>query len=314
MATSTELDGELQCILALLYQGVKEVDDSVAVAMDLSFMESVAAGLKEMRERHSRKWQDLKEQRQSANKVDQKLKDKGVELRDWHSKQFQALLRHQEIISMGREDVIAREARLVECKALLDAREQDISLREERLKAILHAKDDELDTLVQRRTKELEDGHKAALDVLATDSAAELKKLADELAAASSAKTDLDQQVAKLNEELAGSAKEGETLKEEARKVEALLNDVRSQLSSKDQGLADANGTIKELKARIGSLESSMESTNAREKQLANDLDTARRLRKDAEDRLENHSGQVDLWIKSLVDTAGRLTGQAEPR
>ena len=61
---------------------------AVAVAMDLSFMESVAAGLKEMRERHSWKWQELKEKHRSTNKVDQKLKDKGVELRDSHGKQF----------------------------------------------------------------------------------------------------------------------------------------------------------------------------------------------------------------------------------
>ena len=44
--------------------------DAAALAMDLSFMEFVVAGLKEMQERHSRKWQELKEQRQSANKVD----------------------------------------------------------------------------------------------------------------------------------------------------------------------------------------------------------------------------------------------------
>ena len=53
MAMSTELDKELQCILASLYQGVEEVDDSVAVAMDLSFMEFLAAGHKEMREQHN---------------------------------------------------------------------------------------------------------------------------------------------------------------------------------------------------------------------------------------------------------------------
>ena len=60
------------------------MDDSVTVTMDPSFMESVTVALKEMREQHSRKWQELKEQHQSANKVDQKLKDKGVELCDWH--------------------------------------------------------------------------------------------------------------------------------------------------------------------------------------------------------------------------------------
>ena len=51
---------------------------------------------------------------------------------------------------------------------------------------------------------------------LVADSATQLKKLADDLAAASSVKADLDQQVTKLTEELAGSAKEVSTLKEEA--------------------------------------------------------------------------------------------------
>ena len=63
MAMSTELDGELRCTLMSMYQGVEEVDDSVTIAMDLSFMESVVTGIKEMRERHSWKWQELKEQR-----------------------------------------------------------------------------------------------------------------------------------------------------------------------------------------------------------------------------------------------------------
>ena len=48
VATSMELDEELQCIPASLYQGVDEADNSVAVAMDLSFLESMAAGIKEM--------------------------------------------------------------------------------------------------------------------------------------------------------------------------------------------------------------------------------------------------------------------------
>ena len=49
---------------------------------------------------------------------------------------------------MAREDVIAREARMVERKALLDAREQYISSREEKLEATLRAKDDDLEVLV----------------------------------------------------------------------------------------------------------------------------------------------------------------------
>ena len=46
MMTSVELYEELQRILASLHQGFGEADDSVAVAMDLSFLESMVTGIK----------------------------------------------------------------------------------------------------------------------------------------------------------------------------------------------------------------------------------------------------------------------------
>lgn len=153
VVTSTELDEELQRILAALYQGVDEADDFVTVAMDLSFLESMEAGIKEMQGRHNQKWQVLKKQRESANKVDQQLRDKGNELCGWHDKQFQVLTRQHETISMAREDVTAREARLAERKALLDAKGQNISSREEKLGATLRAKDDDLEALVNNAPK-----------------------------------------------------------------------------------------------------------------------------------------------------------------
>ena len=94
---------------------------------------------------------------------------------------------------MAKEDVIAREAHLAKRAMLLNAREKDISSREEKLEATLHGKDEELEVLVQQRTKELEDMHKVSLDALTTDSAAWLKKVADDPATASAAKMDLDQ-------------------------------------------------------------------------------------------------------------------------
>ena len=104
--------------------------------------------------------------------MDQKLKDKCLELRKWNDKQFKVLMRQQETLLMTREDVMAREARLADRKACLDAREQEISLREEKLEATLRTKDEGLEVLVQKRTKELEDKHGAALNTLATNHAA----------------------------------------------------------------------------------------------------------------------------------------------
>ena len=71
---------------------------------------------------------------------------------------------------------------------------------------------------------------------MVADSTAHLKKLADDLSVASSAKTDLDQQVIRLTEELAGSTKEVVTLKEESRKAKILLKDVQTQLSFNPDG------------------------------------------------------------------------------
>ena len=129
---------------------------------------------------------------------------------------------------MAQEDVTAREVRLAKRITLLDANEKSISSREENFEAALRSKDEELEALVQQCTKELDDKHKAALDMLSTDFAAQLKKIADDLAAASVAKADLDQQVANLTEYLAGSAKEVSTLEEEAQKAEILLKDIQS--------------------------------------------------------------------------------------
>nr|XP_020157811.1 myosin heavy chain, striated muscle-like [Aegilops tauschii subsp. strangulata] len=220
--------------------------------------------------------QELKERRKSAGKVDQKLKDKCLELREWHDKQFKALMRQQDILQMTVH------------KASLDAREQEISLREENLEAILRAKDESLEALVQQRTKELEDKHGAALDTLATDQAARLKKLVNDLDATSSAKAELDRQVAKLNEDLAESAKKVEALKEEARQAVLHLADVKSQLSSKTQTLETANDNISDMRARIGSLEQLAEYLESRQQLLSKNLENARRLRQDAEDRLKN--------------------------
>jgi len=64
------------------------------------------------------------------------------------------------------------------------------------------------------------------------------------------------------------------------------------------------------MKARLVTLESGIESTGAREKQLMKDLDNTRILRKDTEDKLANQVEQRDLWIKNLVDIAERLSTQ----
>ena len=54
--TDAELDEELQRLLAPLRLGGEEVGDSATITMDLSFIESMVVGLKEMQARHNQKW------------------------------------------------------------------------------------------------------------------------------------------------------------------------------------------------------------------------------------------------------------------
>ena len=91
-----------------------------------------------------------------------------------------------------------------------------------------------------------------------------------------------------MTEDLARSSKEILALKEEARKAEATLEGVQSQLSSKSQDLDTANGTISNMKARVGSLEKDRKSATWCKKFLMADLNKARTLQRDAEDKLEN--------------------------
>ena len=55
LPTSAELDEYLQHLLAPLYQEAGEANDSGAIAMDLSFLESMATGVKEMHAQHNQK-------------------------------------------------------------------------------------------------------------------------------------------------------------------------------------------------------------------------------------------------------------------
>ena len=160
--------------------------------------------------------------------MDQRLKDKCLELHECHDKQFKVLMRQQETLQLMREDVTASEACLAERKASLDAKEGDISFREENLEATLRAKDKSLEALVQQCTKGLEDKHEVALATLATDHAAQLKRLFGDLGAASSANIELDRKVSELYKDLAESVKKVEALKEEARQTELHLAHVQS--------------------------------------------------------------------------------------
>ena len=58
----------------------------------------------------------------------------------------------------------AAEAVRNQHQAALDSQEEDLTVREAKLAAALRGKDEELEALVTRRTRELEQRHKEALD------------------------------------------------------------------------------------------------------------------------------------------------------
>ena len=86
-----------------------------------------------------------------------------------------------------------------------------------------------------------------------------------------------------------------EVLEEGARQAELHLADAQLQLSSKTQSLEMANGNINDMRARIGTLESVAESIESRQQLLSKNPDTAKRLRKDAKDKLKNRVDMSNL-------------------
>lgn len=166
---------------------------------------------------------------------------------------------------MAKEDVVARETRLAERKARLDAKKAEISSRNVALKLSLCNKEEEFEARLAQRTNEIEDGHKAALVVLSLTFATRLKEVSDQIGVAAAAKVELEARLGTLAEEVAKRGEEAEALKEEVRKSQAMLKEARSQLSSKSQDFDIANNTISGLQPRIASLEQKIESAGARE-------------------------------------------------
>ena len=108
----------------------------------------MGAGLKDGQHRYDLKWQAVKEQCDSAILMYKQLANKGNELREWYKKQSHSIMQQEEVLTMAKEDIAAREVHLAERKALLKAKEKDISAREGTLEAILHIKDEKLEALV----------------------------------------------------------------------------------------------------------------------------------------------------------------------
>ena len=71
----------------------------------------------------------------------------------------------------------AAEAVRNQHQAALDSQEEDLTVHEVKLAAALHGKDEELEALVTRRTRELEQRHKEALNAQALVHAGKVAEL-----------------------------------------------------------------------------------------------------------------------------------------
>ena len=60
-------------------------------------------------------------------------------------------MRQEEVFTMAKEDIVAREVRLAEREALLNTKDKNIYAREGNLEATLRGKDEELEALIQQR-------------------------------------------------------------------------------------------------------------------------------------------------------------------
>ena len=74
----------------------------------------------------------------------------------------------------------AAEAARAQHQAALNSQEEDLAVREDRLAATLHGKDEEAEKLVVQRTQELEWRHREALNALAQAHTGKVKELEDQ--------------------------------------------------------------------------------------------------------------------------------------
>ncbi|XBH84958.1 hypothetical protein VPH35_073000 [Triticum aestivum] len=173
-------------------------------------------------------------------------------------------------------------------EALLNAKVRDLAAREQTRTTTLHGKDIEIEALLKQQTQGLEDSHKKSIETQALENAAKLKEVANEAAAVTTAKEDLEIQVGKLKEDLVDSGKEIEALKGEAQKATLALGELQSQILAKDQELNDAAIIAEDVKSKLAGLESNLESTKEWDKLSAEKLAASETLQKNTEANLHS--------------------------
>nr|XP_020182071.1 tropomyosin-like [Aegilops tauschii subsp. strangulata] len=147
---------------------------------------------------------------------DRQLRKKVKELHTWYNDRSRELRSQEEKVVAAEEKARARDGKLTEREAQLNAKAKDLATQEQAMAAILHSKDDEIDELVRQWTQKLEEVHQKALETQVSVHAAKLKEAADKAIVASNTKAETEAKVGKLKEEMATSGKDIEALKIEA--------------------------------------------------------------------------------------------------
>src|SRR3990170_8181624 len=183
-------------------------------------------------------------------------------------------------------------------------------MREKALAAKLRGKDEEIEKLVTRRTQELEQKHKEALEALTVDHAGKLKETINAATAAEATKNELSDKVKKLEADLEERNKELLTLKGDREKTLHSLAEMQVAVSDKTEQLSSANDAIADLRLKLTTLEKSLEDGRTREKALSKDLQDERNLLKSAAAAQVDYEKGVEIWTERLVDTGEKLSAQ----
>ena len=146
----------------------------------------------------------------------------------------------------------AAEATRNQHQATLNSQEEDLAAREAKLTAALRGKDEELEALVTRRTRELEQRHKEALNAQGQVHAGKVEELEAEC-------DRLKEQALKLSQE--------------QDMLNSALTEAQGVVVNKAGELSEANNSIKDLKLKLEGIEKVLSEATTREGTLAKELE-----------------------------------------
>src|SRR3954466_15956531 len=183
----------------------------------------------------------------------------------------------------------AAEAIRNQHQATLNSQEEDLSAREAKLAATLRDKDEELEVLVARRTQELEQRHREALDAQALAHAGKVKELEAE-------RDELKEQALKLSSEKST--------------LNRALIEAQGAVISRAGELSEAQNSIRDLKLKLEDLEKLSSESRAREETLNRSLEEEKQLRANEAASHQEYVAGENRWISHLEVVAGSATLQ----